>query len=1241
MIKRIIKATILLAFLLPVHLPAAMDFIFEESISQSLARMESLYTAGKWDEAMNVGRGIIKDAPKDHPAGRRAQDLIVLSIDGRNREILANQSRDQQKKKQETAQQLITEGSKLLTEKSYPAAAEKFARAVRLHGGDAQSYFLLGYASLKADKRKDAYSSLRQCLKLNPSHERALFHIAGLSYEFNHSTEAEDYAARLTEAIEKKLNEYRDIFLDQRSKGMNDQAVATARKMAALRSNLAQASFMHGVLTYKRKDFKAAVVSFEKATKLNPSSADNWFRLGSTFLQLKVYHQATVAIEQAILIRETLLKDLAANAGRLLDAGKSDEAVEAELKTRKLKDEIARSLYVLAIANGRKKETDSAIRNIERALELKPDFVQGRYTRAILLAEKNYLEEALEQMRQVLKDSPPKSEQAKKAIRTITFLMDQIARRDSPSEVAAVKKTEKMIEVEQYVKDMPGIGGKNAETRLEDVFPKLREVKQLVTMRNHAEAVRRLLYLRTQHPDIAEIHAILGHCYMEMGRIDDAARCFDEAIAVQPDHAEALNGLAYIMATKVENLDIALKYIRQALSVDGMRPEFYHTLGWVHFKTGEVQKSIDAFARALEIKPNYLLARYNLGLANYITQNYQAAIAAFNAVIAQNPSHHKALLFKSISLAKTQNAEEAIATLENLRGKLTEKSVLHKVVVDLHAKLKLAHERHAELPVPEIKSPAPIQKLMAEAQAFRAKGLVTRAKEKYLECQRLAPERFEPHFALGQMYAEAGLNLPALAAWERAEKLKTDHFPLQMSLGKMHHKLGKAAKAKECFDRAQALNEKDPEPRYYLGLLAYEEKRFESAESYALAALRLKPDYYKSMALLGMTRIRLNRLKPARDIYETLYAKAPADSSIRRHARKKIWEITKMMAPAQYPSVEDALEVKNQMVRKVTDADRKVEVKPRSEEEQAIAEYGKNTMTLEDKMWVLKQLERFGNVSTPTPVSPLRREVTAQTLSNKEKQWVVKKLQGLGDRGSKYSLPAELKAEKFSLKTTEKAVERKVDPADSLIGKALESAERGFIAEAVAELNKARQEHPKNLDILLNLGFMHTVQGNFKDAFEAYANATVSHPKDALARLALGNLYWLGGQADKAVEQWRLVKGQPKPDAQFNILGRTEKIWQRMLEVDPMDVDAHSNLGLVYMFSGEHRKALAEFQAVTKIEPSRREHEFYQAQINVLMYLQKNNAGNRKEAQKILQGLAQGPEAFPHSERLKNFVANL
>jgi tetratricopeptide (TPR) repeat protein len=954
---RLIKATILLLILWPAALPAAMDFIFEESLAQSLARMESLYSGGKWDEAMHIGRGILKDAPKDHPAARRAHDVIILAIDGRNKELIANENRGKAKQKQENSQQLVTEGAKLLNEKNYAAAAEKLSQAVKLYAGDAQTFFLLGYAQLQAEKRKEAYQSLKQCLKLNPDHSRALFHIAGLSYEFNHGAEAENYAATLIAAIEKKLEELKDAFIDQRSKGLNDNAVTTTRKMAALNNNLAQASFMHGVLTQKRKDYKIALKSFERAARLNPASADNWFHLGSCFLQLKVYHQASLALEQSVLIRETILKDLSSNAGRLLDAGKSDEAVEAELQTRKIKEEIAKGLYLLAIAHGKKKETANAIRNIDRALELKPDFVQGRYARAILLAEDNNFEEALEQMRMVLKDSTPNSSQAKKAIKTITFLMDLIARRDNPTEVAAAQPKKQMVDVDQYVKDMPGIGGKEAEVRLEDVFPRLREINRLVSMRNHAEAVRRLLYLRTQHPDIADIHAILGHCYMEMGRIDDAATCFDQAILLQPDHSEALNNMAYILATKVEKLDVALDYINRALARDSLRAEFHHTHGWVMFKTGEIKKASESFARAIELKPNYLLARYNLGLANYIGKNFPAAIEAFEGVLAINPHHHKALLFKAIGLARTNNAEDALKTLENLRSKLTEKSVLARVVGDLHARIKLAHERLTDLPVPELKSPAPIERLMAEAMAFRSKGLVTRAKEKYLECQRLAPDRYEPWFALGEMYAEAGLNTPALSAWERAEKLNPEDFSLQMNLGKMHHKLGKPDKARQFFTRAQALREKDAEPRYYLGLLAYEAKSFESAESYALSALRLKPDYYKSMALLGMARVRLNRLRPARDIYETLYAKAPADSSIKRHARKKIWELTRMMAPAQYPSVEDAMEVKNQIVKKVAGNPEQSGYKPAPGEENAFAEYGKNTMTIEDKAWVLKQLK--------------------------------------------------------------------------------------------------------------------------------------------------------------------------------------------------------------------------------------------------------------------------------------------
>ena len=97
-----------------------------------------------------------------------------------------------------------------------------------------------------------------------------------------------------------------------------------------------------------------------------------------------------------------------------------------------------------------------------------------------------------------------------------------------------------------------------------------------------------------------------------------------------------------------------------------------------------------------------------------------------------------------------------------------------------------------------------------------------------------------------------------------------------------------------------------------------------------------------------------------------------------------------------------------------------------------------------------------------------------------------------------------------------------------------------------------------------------------------------------------------------------------------------------MLEVDPIDVESHSNLGLVYMFSGQSLKALAEFQAVNQLEPGHPEHQFYQAQLYTLLFLQNKSRSYKSEAQKLLEILSQtSPQPFPHSERLKKYLAKL
>ena len=1241
MIRKILIALIFINLWLPTSLSAAMDFLAEESLSQSLERMEKLYIEQKWDEAMEVGRGIIKDSPKQHPARSRAQDLIVLSLDSKNKELIRNQHKQKQQNDLATARKLAQEANKLLSEKKYKQAATKFSKAVRLSGGDAQTYYLLGYAWKNAGSKKNAYKAFKKSLKLNPKHTRSLFHLAGLSYEYKFNSEAEKLCAMLISAIDKRMEDLKEIFIEQKEQQLNDKAIETTRKMAALKKNLAQATYMHGILTEKRKAYKKSLVSFRRASKLQPTSADTWHHLGSVLLSLKIYHQATLALEQASFIRESKLKDLRNLAKKLLDEGKADAAVNAEIKTKALKKKIAETLYVLGIANGKRKETETAIDNINKALALNPSFVQARYAKSVFLAEKNRFDEALIEMKKVLKAAPPKSKQAKKAIKTITFLMDMIAKRNNPIEIAAAEKKKKTVEVHQYVKNMPGIGGKKQEERWEEIFPLLRNVKKMVSMNNIPEAIRRLIYMRTKYPEVTEIHCILGQCYMEQGRFKDAEKCFKQALDLKADHTESLANLAYIFASLEKNLETALDYAKQAVAKNGLKAEYHHSLGWVQFKMGEVQAAKLSFNRAVELKPDYLLARYNLGLTNYITKDFTQALDAFEQVLVQNPAHHKALMFKGISLAKLGKATEALKTLEDLREKLPKKSTLDRVVSNLHSKLKLAHERHAELPIPKIASPAPIKKLLAEAAKYRSQGLVTRAKEKYLECQRLAPDRFEPHYELGEMYARAGLNTAAVSAWEKALELNPDYFLLQLNMGKMLQKLGRKDKARECFVKAQSLNETDPEAKYYLGLMSYEEKRFESAESHALAALRIKRKFYKAMALLGMARMRLGRLKPARDIYETLYASAPNNSSIKRHARKKIWELTRMMAPGRFPSIEDAMDVKEKVVKKITGSEKgNRKFKPAPADAEAFKQYGANTMTVDDKMWVLKQLEKFSSVPTPTPIAPLRKKVTKQTLTSKEKQWMLKKLQNFGSQTNKYSLPAETKESKFSLN---KAVTRtrQPDKSDEITKEAIKLATKGFTAQALAEFKKAQLVSPDNMEVLINVGYLNTILGNFKDAFDAFAQASVSHPNDPLPKLALGNLYWLGGQAEKATEQWEKMRGKLYIDKEFTFLAKSEKIWKRMLEVLPTDVDAHSNLGMVYMFSGKFKEALAEFQAVKALDENRKEHDFYSAQAYVIMYLKNKNKQHKKEAKTILSKLNKGAEPFPHSKRLMNYVKSL
>ena len=147
-------------------------------------------------------------------------------------------------------------------------------------------------------------------------------------------------------------------------------------------------------------------------------------------------------------------------------------------------------------------------------------------------------------------------------------------------------------------------------------------------------------------PDYAEAHNNLGNALAGRGQVDEAIAHYRKALKIKPDYAEAHNNLGIALAGRGQ-VDEAIAQYRKALEIKPDYAEAHNNLGspwpaadrstrrspitarpWKSSPTtprptttsarlagrGEVDEAIAHFRKALEIKPDYAEAHYNLGL---------------------------------------------------------------------------------------------------------------------------------------------------------------------------------------------------------------------------------------------------------------------------------------------------------------------------------------------------------------------------------------------------------------------------------------------------------------------------------------------------------------------------------------------------------------------------------------------------------------------------------------------------
>ncbi len=132
-------------------------------------------------------------------------------------------------------------------------------------------------------------------------------------------------------------------------------------------------------------------------------------------------------------------------------------------------------------------------------------------------------------------------------------------------------------------------------------------------MKGELEEAVRLYRLSVEAYPTAEAHTFLGWTYSFQGRYDEAIAECHRAIDVDPGFGNPYNDIgAYLI--ELGRYEEAIPWFKRAMAAPRYEPRhFPHAnLGRVWAKLGKAKEAMLEFRKALEIEPNYAVARREL-----------------------------------------------------------------------------------------------------------------------------------------------------------------------------------------------------------------------------------------------------------------------------------------------------------------------------------------------------------------------------------------------------------------------------------------------------------------------------------------------------------------------------------------------------------------------------------------------------------------------------------------------------
>ncbi|MBT5551145.1 MAG: tetratricopeptide repeat protein [Nitrospina sp.] len=187
-----------------------------------------------------------------------------------------------------------------------------------------------------------------------------------------------------------------------------------------------------------------------------------------------------------------------------------------------------------------------------------------------------------------------------------------------------------------------------------------------------------------KRPHIPEAYALLGLCYADLERFEDAVDSFDKAIRLDPDLAWARVDLAqvYFLA---KNYSKALDEILQAIHLNPNLAHAQMVLGNIQLVSGNFKEALSAFYKAKKVNPNdseitNKIIQVHLNWGNTFLKNDQieSALDEYKEALKLNPDHFPSYVYLADAQAKSGKVDQVRMTYETALLKQPDHAGIHK-----------------------------------------------------------------------------------------------------------------------------------------------------------------------------------------------------------------------------------------------------------------------------------------------------------------------------------------------------------------------------------------------------------------------------------------------------------------------------------------------------------------------------------------------------------------------------------